>query len=106
MTRVYSIEEAAEKVRDLINNVEGTYYFVMELEDLEDEYNTREIQVRVSDHSANAQNNTRDFDGMISFISDWNKQSSNMMTEYILDNDGDFTETFRNVEECLTWEFE
>jgi hypothetical protein len=96
MTRVDSISKSSEKVRELINNISGTYYFILELD-------SNEYQIRVSDHSAREANNKNEFDGFFSFISEWNNQDCNMLNEWTIDNDGDFSEEFRNIEECLDW---
>lgn len=98
MTRVYTIEEAAERVRELFaNGLNGTTYLVLEV-------NNKEYQIRVSDHSARASNNNKfDYDGYFSFISSWNNQDCNMSNEWELDEDGDFTEQYINIEQCLDW---
>lgn len=98
MTRVNTIEKAADKVRELFNNgISGTYYFILDL-------NEKSYQIRVSDHSARVNNNNKhEFDGMFSFINSWNRQDCNMTNEWVLDNQGNFTEEFINIEECLDW---
>lgn len=93
--RVQTISEAGNKVREIFEDgLNGTTYFILELEG-------KEYQIRVSDHSANALNNTRYFDGMFSFTSNYNHQHCNMNNEYILDEGGNFTEQFMDVEDCL-----
>lgn len=97
MTHVTTISEAGQKVRDIFGEgLAGTAYFILE-------QNRKEYQIRVSDHAANSNNNTMGYDGFFSFISSWNLQHSNMANEWKLDEDGDFTEEFINVEECLDW---
>jgi len=97
MKRFTTIKSAAERVRALFsNNLCGTYYLVLELED-------KEYQIRVSDHSARSANNKSSYDGFFSFISSWNSQDCNMSNEWLLDEDGDFSEEFINIEECLNW---
>ena len=93
--RVQTISQAGEKVREIFQNgLNGTTYFILELDG-------KEYQIRVSDHSANALNNTRDFENMFSFIGDWNSQKCNMSNEWMLDEDGEFCEEFMSVEDCL-----
>lgn len=97
MERVSTIKKAAEKIRELFQSgLNSTHYFILEL-------NGKEYQIRVSDHSANGCNNRMGYDGFFSFISKWCKQPYNMMNEYKLDEDGDFTDQFLNIEECLDW---
>ena len=95
MTRFTTITEAADKVRDIFTNgISGTTYFILEIEG-------KEFQIRVSDHSARSHNNKYSYDGFFSFISAWNNQDCNMTNEWLLDEDGDFTEEFVSVEDCL-----
>lgn len=101
MTRVQTIEDAATKVRELINGVVRSQYFILEIED-------KTYQIRVSDHSANRNNNeAHDYDGYFSFVLNTvihqGYGSSNMMNEWVIDENGEFTEEFTSVEDCLDW---
>lgn len=100
MIVVNSIREAGKRVREIFRNgLNGTTYFVLRVKN-------KEYLIRVSDHSARSANNKRGYDDFFSFISNWNRQDSNMKNEWTLDEDGDFTEEFKNVEECLNWHIE
>ena len=98
MSKVTTISEAGNLVREMIQNDLSTQYFVLSLD-------SKEYKIRVSDHSARSANNRShgEYNGYFSFITGWNKQDSNMKNEWVLDADGDFIEEFINIEECLDW---
>lgn len=97
MTRVNTIEKAAEEVIYLLNNVAGSNYFVLELDGLE-------YKIRVSDHSARSHNNKWDYEDYFSFVKSFNRQDCNMSNEWIVDNDGYCEDYEKTVAEILEWE--
>lgn len=99
MTRVYTIEKAAEEAVYALNNYSGSNYFILELNGLE-------YQIRTSDHSARSHNNKSDYSGFFSFVKEWNKQDCNMMNEWVVDNDGYCDDYQKTIAELLEWELE
>jgi hypothetical protein len=94
---VNSINKAAIKIRSLIQGgISGTHYFTLEL-------NEKQYQIRVSDHSGRSANNRFDFEDFFSFVTNKNAQDCKISNEFLLDADGDFTEEFTSIEECLDW---
>ena len=102
MKTVNTILEATELVREYNNEIGiyGTQYFNLELED-------ETVTIRVSDHSANANNNHwYNEEKTISFVRKWNKQQCNMRAEYIIDEEGICTEYGNTIEWALKFELE
>lgn len=109
MKRVTSIKEAGELAREMFEKIQDGYstqYFILELEsDEENEFGEfiKEYKIRISDHSARSSNNYKngDYDNYFSFITDWNRQDVNVTNEWVVDGDGDFTEEYYSIEDCL-----
>ena len=100
---VHTIEDAGQRVRDIFTSgINGTTYFTLYQDD-------KRYKIRVSDHSANYRNNNSrgEYDDYFSFVTQKNNQrgygKGNTLNEWILNEDGDFTEEFYDVEACLEW---
>ena len=98
MKTITTISESANYIKTLIQEgIQKSVYFNLEI-------NNKIYKIRVSNHSCNDLNNVNsEFDGFFSFTTEWNKQKRNSSNEFVLTNDGEFTEEFRNIEECLDW---
>ena len=95
MKTVNSISKASQLIREnllSIKSIGGTYYFDLEIDD-------EIIKVRTSDHSGRSANNKGE--KTFSFITKWNRQDCNINNEFIVDEDGHFSEEFTSIEDCL-----
>lgn len=93
-----TIKKAADQIRENLQTIKsnggGTHYFDLIIGE-------EVIEIRTSDHSGRSANNkgNRTF----SFITNWNNQDSNISNEWLVDEDGDFSEEFINIGECIDW---
>ncbi|MFD2922007.1 hypothetical protein ACFS6H_19965 [Terrimonas rubra] len=103
MKNVTTIDAAGTLVRELFKDLSGTTYFTLSIND-------KVFKIRVSDHSANYANNLSngEYDNYFSFVLNKNTQNGygrgNMLNEWQLNENGEFTEEFESVEDCLDYQ--
>lgn len=92
----YNIQDANREIIKRLKNIFGSSYFTLELDN-------EDIKIRVSDHSAKHSNNSGK---TLSFCTNFAKhQDCNpMINEWVVDENGDLDEEFKNVLEVLEWE--
>ncbi len=93
-----TLTEISNKINEMLEMVRNGYssqYFNVE------DVNGENVKIRVSNHSANEQNNTG---RTLSFVTETTlRMSGKMVSEWAVDEDG-YTDTFQTIEEVLDWE--
>jgi hypothetical protein len=88
--------QIAEKIESLIDNVVGTQYFTVE------DCNGNNVKIRVSDHSANYQNNGET--KTLSFVANRTEQRKSaynqMINEWAYIGDG-LVDTYESIEDII-----
>lgn len=90
----------ADKIREMASkaNIIGSQYTLAEKED------GSTIKIRVSNHSGNESNNSTETISFVTEMTEQRKSAYNrMITEYVIDEEGNFSENFYDLEECLAY---